>query len=190
MEAAAIAQQFLQAAELEGASVTVLQPASGEDGFAGARLQLTLPEAALEAALRKTAEKMAEEQGAKLQELHLTLQPLEARARAVRVEVRGTARMLMSTLSSRLTGELVAPTPRHVVLQNLQFDPGKGMFASMASAFLTPRLRQWEGSLHDFSELLQCALEIETLRVEPTPGGQVLQIVLCGATPSGPPSLP
>lgn len=175
-EAVKIAQTLLRQAALEGSSATLLQPASGADGFAGARVELLLPEKSLESILRRALEEKAREQGAQIKGVELVLSPVDERC--VRLQARVSATMLLSTVSASVEGELFAVESQTLGARHLRADCGRGMFATMASAFLAPKIREWEGQRLNLQKFTQRDMTVESLQIETQAGDRRLRILL------------
>jgi hypothetical protein len=176
-EAVQIAQTLLRQAELEGASASLLQPATHPDGFTGARVELVIPEKALEGALRKAVEQKAREEGAQIKQVQLTLTPVHERS--IRLQAQVSASMLLSTVSVSVGGEIAALQAQTLCIRDLRADCGRGMFATMASAFLAPKIREWEGKQIDLRPFTQRDMTIECLEILSEGGHRKVRVLLC-----------
>lgn len=163
-EAVSMAQEILCSSGVEGISVSLTQPATGSDGFAGAQVELLIPEKSLEFILQRIVKTKAAEHGAKVSNVAVRL--LENGPQSARFVATAEGRMMMASLLIKAEGELFASGGQKVGLRNLTLDPGKGMFASMASAMARPAIANLEGNPMDLRKFTQMDLRVEHLSVE------------------------
>ncbi|MEI6712456.1 MAG: hypothetical protein WCO60_01800 [Verrucomicrobiota bacterium] len=163
-EAVLFANQTLHSAGLYSAKVSLLEPATGADGFSGAVVEATLPESELVTLFAKVAAAKATEQGGKVSDCTLKLE--SNTAGSVQITCSMVAKMMMASLQLQLSGEIYQVDSKHFGVRQLRFDPGSGMFASMASAMIRPRLNELEGRTFNLDELLGFPVEIRSMRVE------------------------
>lgn len=163
-EAVSMAQEILRSSGVEGISVSLTQPATGTDGFAGAQVELLIPEKSLEGILQRILEAKAAEHGAKVSDVSVRL--IENGPLSARFVATAEGRMMMASLLIKAEGELFASGGQKVGLRNLALDSGKGMFASMASAMARPAIANLEGKQIDLRDFTQMDLHVGHLSVE------------------------
>ncbi len=163
-QAVLITNETLQSAGLENARVILVEPATGPDGFAGALVDAMIPERDLGDLLARVAATKAAEQGAKV--VATALQLSSGGPDCVKLSTSLTAKMMMATITLRLEGEIFVANRHSVGVRKLTLDPGTGMFAGMASAFVRPRLLELEGKTIDVAGLAGMPLDIRSLNCE------------------------
>jgi hypothetical protein len=193
-EAVSMAQAVLHSAGLSTASVSLLQPPVDGEPFLGARVLLSIPEAALEECLLKVAQTKAAEQGAKVKSLRLQLASQPPRPDAASAEppmlswkITASASLMMATVEVTVSGEFHAASPTVLTARQLALDAGTGMFAGMASALLRPQLLKAEGRSFPLPRLAGQPVQLDSVRLTPDSGSSgerpLLQIEVSCQTP-------
>lgn len=137
-EAVRRANAILQQAGFATEPVSLNTPASGADGFSGARIRMDLPEEALGAMVHATLVEAAAEQGVSVTHTSLQLHP--ARPEGVGIRLQVTAKAFVSSVEVGVRGRVTVSRCGIIEFDSLLMDPGAGMFAGMATAAIKPKL--------------------------------------------------
>jgi hypothetical protein len=150
-EAVRRANAILQQAGFAPEAVTLKTPASGADGFSGARIRMDLPEEALGALVHATVVEAASEQGISVTQTSLQLN--QAGPNGVGIGLRVTAKVFVSSVEVGIRGRVTVSNCGTVEFDSLLMDAGAGMFAGMANAAIKPKLDQLQSEKFELEKI-------------------------------------
>jgi hypothetical protein len=150
-EAVRRANTILQQAGFAKEAVSLQTPASGSDGFSGARIRMDLPEEALRALVHATVVEAASEQGISITDTSLQLNPAGPGALGIRLQV--TAKVFVSSVEVGIRGRVTVSSCGTVEFDSLLMDAGAGMFAGMATAAIKPKLDQLQSERFELEKI-------------------------------------
>jgi hypothetical protein len=145
------AKALLQPAGFAPEAVSLKTPASGPDGFSGARIRIDLPEEALGALVHATVVEAASEQGVSITHTSLQLHPAGPRGMGIRLQV--TAKVFVSQVEVGIRGRVTVGNCGTIEFDSLLMDAGAGMFAGMATAAIKPKLDQLQSERFELEKL-------------------------------------
>lgn len=139
-EAVSQANALLKKAGFAPDPVTLKTSASGPDGFQGATLGADLPEEALGALVHAAVVEAAAEQGVSVN--HTSLQLRQEGSGGLSVALQVTAKIFVASVGIGIRGKISVSSSGAIQFDSLLLDAGTGMFASMATATIKPKLDQ------------------------------------------------
>ena len=138
--------------------VTLKTPAQGADGFSGATIRADLPEEALGALVYAAVVEAASEQGIAVTQTSLQLHSDGPGSVGIRLQV--TAKIFVASVELGVRGRVSVSNCGAVEFDSLLLDAGAGMFASMATAAIKPKLDQLQAEQFELEKIFGRKLSV------------------------------
>jgi hypothetical protein len=170
-EALLQANNLFERLGIPGAHTVIKQPPSPNESLRGGILEAVIPICEIEAAAGHAAVSLAAKQGLKVTLTKLSLRNSESQEHSLECEVELETRLLGASLTIRVRGIAAAPDGEALCFRALRMDAGAGAFASMAAAFLRPKLDALEASNFELTRIAGVPVRLRQLEFtaqEPT----------------------
>ncbi len=162
-EALLQAENLFERSGVRGAQAIIKQPPSPGESLRGGILEAIIPIHEIEEAAGRMVVSLAAKQGLKVTLARLSLRNSESQDLSLEFEVELETRLLGASLTTRVRGTASVPDGETLRFRALRLDAGAGAFASMAAAFLRPKLDALEASSFELSRIARVPIRLRQL---------------------------